>query len=92
LHYVLKELDLLLKFEDNLVLYKRFIDDVLGIWLPTDLDTDAERWDEFISQMNCPVFGLEWVVSPRYMEVDYMVMNSIQASAINHEITKVMGQ
>jgi hypothetical protein len=75
LYYALKELDLLSKFEDNLALYKRFIDDVLGIWIPTDPATDAERWEEFIAQMNCPVFGLEWVVSPRSMEVDYMDLN-----------------
>jgi hypothetical protein len=75
LYYARKELDLLPKFEDNLALYKRFIDDVLGLWLPTDPATDAERWEEFIAQMNCPVFGLEWVVSPRSMEVDYMDLN-----------------
>jgi hypothetical protein len=58
-----------------LSLYKRFIDDVLGLWLPTDPATDAERWEEFIAQMNCPIFGLEWVVSPRSMELDYMDLN-----------------
>jgi hypothetical protein len=57
--YALKELDLLPKFEENLALYKRFIDDVLGLWLPTDLVTDTVRWEEFIAQINCPVFGLE---------------------------------
>jgi hypothetical protein len=31
LYYALKELDLLPNFEDNLALYKRFIDDVLGL-------------------------------------------------------------
>jgi hypothetical protein len=75
LYYALKELDLLPKFDDNLVLYKWFIDDVLGIWLPIDPNTDAERWDEFIAQMNCPIFGLEWVVSSRSMEVEYMDLN-----------------
>jgi hypothetical protein len=95
-NYALKELDLLPKFEDNLALYKRFIDDVLGLWLPTDPATDAERWEEFIAQMNCPVFGLEWVVSPRSMEVDYMDLNikiqdnkivtSLFEKASNHHI------
>jgi hypothetical protein len=75
LYYALKELDLLPKFEDNLALYTRFIDNVLGLWLPTDPATDAERWEEFIAQMNCPVFGLEWVVSPQSMEVDNMDLN-----------------
>jgi hypothetical protein len=83
LYYALKELDLLPKFEDNLALYKRFIDDVLGLWLPKDPATDAERWEEFIAQMNCPVFGLEWVVSPRSMEVHYMDLNiKIQGNKI----------
>jgi hypothetical protein len=58
-----------------LALYKRFNDDVLGLWLPIDPVTDTARWEEFIAQMNCPIFGLEWVVSPRSMEVDYMDLN-----------------
>jgi hypothetical protein len=75
LYYALKEVDLLPKFEDNLALYKRFIDEILCLWLPTDPATNAARWEEVISQMNCPVFGLEWIVSPRSMEVDYMDLN-----------------
>jgi hypothetical protein len=68
-------LELLPKFEDNLSLYKRSIDDVLGLWLPIDPVTDATRWEEFIAQMNCPVFGLKWIVSHRSMEVDYLDLN-----------------
>jgi hypothetical protein len=41
LYYAIKELELLPKFEDNLALYKRFIDDVLGLWLPIDPVTDT---------------------------------------------------
>jgi hypothetical protein len=44
LYYALKELDLLPNFEDNLALYKRFIDDVLGLWLPIDPVIDTARW------------------------------------------------
>jgi hypothetical protein len=69
LYYTLKELDLLTKFEDNLSLYTRFIDNVIGLWLPTDPVTDTARWEESITEMNCPVFGLEWIVSPQSMEL-----------------------
>jgi hypothetical protein len=96
LYYALKELDLLTKFEDNFDLYKLFVYDVLGIWLPTDPITDRVRWEEFITQMNCPVFGLEWIVSPRAMEVDYMdldikiqenkIVTSIFENTSNHHL------
>ena len=36
IYYGVREHTLLQKYKDNLIFYKRYIDDVFGIWLPTD--------------------------------------------------------
>ena len=48
LFYAIYEVVFLALFKDNLILYKRFIDDVVGIWL----DNNAEKWNEFKQTMN----------------------------------------
>jgi hypothetical protein len=72
---LLKEMpDLLVHFQANLLFYRRFIDDVLGIWI-SDLSKTYEenetQWLEFKSRMQVRD-GLEWVVSDRSEQVDFM--------------------
>jgi hypothetical protein len=44
LYYAIHENILLDKFADNLLIYQWFIDDVLGVWIPTDPATDDKKW------------------------------------------------
>jgi hypothetical protein len=59
-------------FANNLFFYKRFIDDVLGIWLPEPTTaTNNSKWLDFQATMNnwC---GLEWEFSELTDRVDFM--------------------
>jgi len=71
LYYAIHEELLLEEFGDNLLLYKRFIDDVLGIWVVTDPTTDTARWNSFQSRMN-EYHGLVWEHSARCTKLDFM--------------------
>jgi hypothetical protein len=59
-------------FRLSLLYYKRYIDDVLGIWIhhPNPI-IDAQRWTSFQYRLNS-WDGLEWVVSPRTTTVDFL--------------------
>lgn len=74
LYYALCENGFLDDYSENLLLYRRFIDDVLGIWIPTenDPDLDQHEWEEFQSTMNNGEFELEWKFSPLLHTVDFM--------------------
>jgi len=48
------------KFEDNLLFYKRYLDDILAIWLVhSDPATNAKLWQDFKDEIN-DFHGLEW--------------------------------
>ena len=72
LYYALLENDFLPRFEGNLLLYRRFIDDVFGIWQITDHTTNAARWDSFKLAMNDVDFALTWIVSDPAQTVNFM--------------------
>jgi len=69
LYYALNEERFLPKYND-LFFYKRFIDDVIGIWIPNDENPNA--WQELNADMNSDLFGLEWEVSRLTTKVDFM--------------------
>jgi hypothetical protein len=71
LYYAIHEEKLLEEYGDNLLLYKRFIDDVLGIWVVTDPATDTARWNSFQASMN-DYHGLVWEHSARCTKLDFM--------------------
>ena len=71
LYFAIHENAFLPEYADNLQLYRRFIDDVIGIWLVTDPATDAETWNQFRRRMN-DYPGLEWEFSDRSREIDFM--------------------
>jgi hypothetical protein len=55
------------EFPTNIIYYKRFIDDIFGIWIPT---TD-EAWDSFKTRVNdCE--GLIWEFSELSQAADFM--------------------
>jgi hypothetical protein len=55
-----------------LIFYKRFIDDVFGVWIPgPTTEIDRKNWQDFKDTMNnwC---GLKWEFSERTTVVDFM--------------------
>ena len=60
------------KFKPNLMLYKRYIDDIFGIWIPTGPTTeDNLRWNAFKEAID-GFHGLKWIFSDRVKSVDYL--------------------
>ena len=59
---------------DKLQLYRRFIDDVLGIWLvdPNQVE-DYQQWMSFVALMQ-DYYGLKWILEERSKKVNYMDM------------------
>ena len=71
-------------YTDEMPFYRRFIDDVFGIWLYEDTDHNHRAWHEFTSDLNNPYFELEWEVSTLKKQVDYMDLTiSIQQGRIH---------
>ena len=59
-------------FADNIHFYRRFLDDVFGVWTPNeDPAIDAHNWTRFKSKMNS-FHGLEWTFSDLSNTVDFM--------------------
>ena len=70
--YAIHEATLIAKYSRNLYFYKRYIDDVFGIWVP-DLSHsvgDNITYAEFCSDMN--YHRLRWDVSDRCSQVDFL--------------------
>lgn len=56
----------------SLLFYRRFIDDVIGIWLPhDDPEQDAAEWTRFGTALNS-YHGMQWEISQRAATVNYM--------------------
>ena len=56
----------------HVIFYKRFIDDVFGIWLPhPNAEINKRLWDEFTKSMN-NYPGLTWEFNPPSDKVDFM--------------------
>jgi hypothetical protein len=72
LYYSVYEDSFLHQFNKSLLFYKRFIDDVIGIWLcDSDPLTDENQWCAFQAAMN-QGRGLNWEFSNRSHKVDFM--------------------
>ena len=58
----------------RVVFYRRFIDDVIGIWcLHDNHEQDTLEWDHFKNKMNA-FPGLTWEFSERAKTIDFMDM------------------
>ena len=56
----------------RLCLYKRFIDDIIGIWIPHENeDIDSNTWLQFQADIN-NYHGLEWEFTHRTSMTNYM--------------------
>ena len=63
---VYKQMVLLTTFKDNLLIYVRFIDDIFGIWI----DTDVHNFDTFKSSL--PYGNLTWKTTPLDTRCDFL--------------------
>ena len=83
LFYAIKE-ETFLDSYDSLFFYKRYIDDVFGIWIPnTNLAADNNSWTNLQSCMN-DFHGLKWTFSPRSSTVDFLDMTiSIRGTSLH---------
>jgi hypothetical protein len=84
LYYAVYEDSFLNQFETSLLFYRRFIDDVIGIWLcDPDPMTDENRWRAFQAAMN-QGRGLRWEFKNRSDTVDFMDLTiSIDSNRIS---------
>jgi len=65
IYYAIHEITFLSEFNE-LIFYRRFIDDVFGIWIPSS----NHRWTQFQIVMNS--FDLEWEFSKLSTKVNFM--------------------
>ena len=72
IYYGIHEKGFLPKHTKHVLFYKRFIDDVFGIWLPhPNPQTNAALWDEFKNTMN-NFPGLTWEFEDPCDKVNFM--------------------
>ena len=60
------------KYTSNLLLYKRYINDIFGIWIPSENPAlDDRKWNKFKEEID-DYHGLKWKFSPRCDKVDFL--------------------
>jgi hypothetical protein len=70
--YALHENEMLPRWQDQVHFYKRFIDDVIGVWLlHPDPSRNQELWDAFCADMN-GWHGLEWECTTPSTTINFM--------------------
>eukprot|EP00957_Ditylum_brightwellii_P059701 4532653-Ditylum_brightwellii.AAC.1 len=66
------EVLMLARFITSLLLYKRYINDICGVWVPkTDTAREDMQWRAFKTLLNM-WFGLEWEVIESNTSVDFV--------------------
>ena len=74
IYYGIHEEKFLPHHAQRVVFYRRFIDDVIGIWCPHhNHEQDTLEWDHFKNKMNA-FPGLTWEFSERAKTIDFMDM------------------
>ena len=74
IYYGIHEEKFLPHHAQRVIFYRRFIDDVIGIWCPNNNhEQDALEWNAFKDKMNS-FPGLTWEFSERAKTVDFMDM------------------
>ena len=74
IYYGIHEEKFLPHHSRRVIYYRRFIDDVIGIWCPNkNPQLDESEWNEFKQKMNS-FPGLTWEFSERSKTVDFMDM------------------
>ena len=81
--YAIHENEMLKKWSERVPFYKRFIDDVFGIWLTHDDPAqDKLLWDEFCADMD-KWHGLRWKCERPSRAVDFMDLTTLFEKAMN---------
>ena len=71
LYFAIHELTFLAEFSNNIIFYKRYIDDIFAIWRhSTNVNDDATAWRNFQLQLNN--YDLHWDISPRQQSVSFL--------------------
>ena len=74
IYYGIHEEKFLPRHAQRVIFYRRFIDDVIGIWCPHhNHEQDALEWDNFKNKMNA-FPGLTWEFSEQAKTIDFMDM------------------
>jgi hypothetical protein len=85
--YALHENTFLPQYSQNLIFYKRFIDDVLGIWLPHPCQHQNQTlWHTFKQHMQ-EYHGLEWDFTPLSTSCNFM---DLTISVTNNHLTTTL--
>ena len=72
IYFAIHENNILPKWTDHVPFYRRFIDDIIGIWLRNDNpNTNDTSWTNFTHDMQ-QWYGLEWEFSPPSTSCNYM--------------------
>ena len=83
LFFAIHENRILPKYSTNIRTYKRYIDDIFGIWIPSNnITDDAIQWNKFTKDID-EYHGLKWIFSPKSTQVDFL---DITISIQNNEI------
>jgi hypothetical protein len=61
-------------FNVNIIFYKIFIGDVIGMWNITDTATNDVTSENFSLQLNAKLFDLEWIIQPLSTTIYFMDM------------------
>jgi len=70
------------QFSTNLIYYKRYIDDVIGIWMPSERN-NSETWTKFKDTL-CNWGQLKWTVEEPTSSINFLDLNiSIIGSSIH---------
>ena len=87
IYYGIHEEKFLKKYSHRVIYYRRFIDNVIGIWSPNpNTKTDDIEWNSFQDTMNT-FPGLTWEFSECAKTVDFMDMTISITNANKIEIT-----
>ena len=72
IYYGLHESKFLPQYQNHVIFYKQFIEDILGIWLPhPNPKINAQLWEEFTASMN-NYPGLTWEFNTPTNKADFM--------------------
>jgi hypothetical protein len=86
LYFAIKEELLLWAFQDHLLFYKRYIDDVIGIWDQTKTPREEDQWTKLQQQMDT-CGSLRWEFTERLQKVDFLDMTiSLENSTIKTKL------
>ena len=79
-----KNTEILGEFHPNLLYYRRYIDDILGIWIPS-IDNNTRTWERFKSKLNS--WGpLKWIIEEPSHNMHFLDLNiQLENSSITTE-------